>query len=173
MRSLAIVAVVATCVLLAGCDRPDVEQVTTTIKSMTADMAKEMNSGVMDTSMSRYAADCVSLPNYGPRLNGKEAIRKYYMQMAESGVKLSDVKFEVVNVLVDRMYAIETGNYTMTVEMAAMPPMTDEGKYITVWEKQTDGSWKIKVETWNTNKMPMMPAMEEEMMMGKEKMDKK
>jgi ketosteroid isomerase-like protein len=35
--------------------------------------------------------------------------------------------------------------------------MEDTGKYLTLWEKQADGSLKIKVETWNTDKNPMMP----------------
>lgn len=172
MRTLAVVGIVALAVVLAGCDRPDVEQVTNSIKSMTAEMAKEMNSGTMDTSMSRYATDCVSLPNHGPRLKGKDAIKKHYMQMMESGAKFSDVKFEVVDVKVDRVYAIEIGDYSMTFEMPGMPPMSDEGKYLTVWEKQSDGAWKIKIETWNTNKMPMMPGMEGEMMKGEEMMEK-
>jgi ketosteroid isomerase-like protein len=27
----------------------------------------------------------------------------------------------------------------------------DQGKYLTIWEKQSDGSLKIKVEMWNTD----------------------
>jgi len=33
-------------------------------------------------------------------------------------------------------------------------PMHDVGKYVTVWQKQIDGSLKIKVETWNTDANP-------------------
>jgi len=34
-------------------------------------------------------------------------------------------------------------------------PMDDYGKYLTVWEKQKDGSLKIKIETWNSDVDPM------------------
>jgi ketosteroid isomerase-like protein len=33
--------------------------------------------------------------------------------------------------------------------------MEDHGKYLTVWEKQKDGSLKVKVETWNSDVDPM------------------
>ena len=34
-------------------------------------------------------------------------------------------------------------------------PMEDHGKYLTIWEKQKDGSLKVKVETWNSDVDPM------------------
>jgi ketosteroid isomerase-like protein len=34
-------------------------------------------------------------------------------------------------------------------------PMDDHGKYLTIWEKQKDGSLKVKVETWNSDVQPM------------------
>jgi len=35
-------------------------------------------------------------------------------------------------------------------------PMEDHGKYLTIWEKQKDGSLKVKVETWNSDVNPAM-----------------
>ena len=42
-------------------------------------------------------------------------------------------------------------------------PMDDHGKYLTIWEKQKDGSLKTKIEIWNSdvNPMSMMPAAEQ------------
>jgi len=35
-------------------------------------------------------------------------------------------------------------------------PMTDHGKYATIWRKQTDGSWKVVVDIFNSDvEMPM------------------
>ena len=33
--------------------------------------------------------------------------------------------------------------------------VVEEGKYLTVWEKQADGSLKVKLETWNSDTNPM------------------
>ena len=34
-------------------------------------------------------------------------------------------------------------------------PITDEGKYLTIYERDAEGKLKIKVETWNSDHDPM------------------
>jgi hypothetical protein len=54
---------------------------------------------------------------------------------------------------------VEVGMYTITMVIPGMPqPVSDEGKYLTVWLKQSDGSYKIVDEIWNTNVHPMKGA---------------
>jgi hypothetical protein len=37
--------------------------------------------------------------------------------------------------------------------------MADTGKFVTVWRKQVDGSWKIAYDIWNTDiAAPAMPS---------------
>jgi ketosteroid isomerase-like protein len=31
-------------------------------------------------------------------------------------------------------------------------PVIDNGKYLAVWKKQADGSWKAEADTWNSDK---------------------
>jgi ketosteroid isomerase-like protein len=38
--------------------------------------------------------------------------------------------------------------------MEGMEPYQDAGKYLTICEKQADGSWLIKASTWNSD-IPM------------------
>jgi ketosteroid isomerase-like protein len=33
--------------------------------------------------------------------------------------------------------------------------MKDHGKYLNVWQKQSDGSWKLRADTWNSDVNPM------------------
>ena len=33
-------------------------------------------------------------------------------------------------------------------------PVTDNGKYLDIWQKQADGSWKVKADIWNSNLTP-------------------
>jgi ketosteroid isomerase-like protein len=122
---------------------------------------KDMMAGVFDTTLANYADNAVSMPNNGPMLKGKAAIKEYFQKEMGMGMKFTKVDFTTVDVQVSGSFAVETGTYSMTIEMPAManmPPIQDEGKYLTVYEKAADGSWKIKVETWNTNKMPPMPG---------------
>ena len=44
------------------------------------------------------------------------------------------------------------GTYTMTMtNPKTKKPMTDKGKYLTVYTKQTDGSWKAVADTYNSD----------------------
>jgi ketosteroid isomerase-like protein len=140
--------------------QPDVAQVRKAIESMTAKSAKEMVQGVWDTTLANFTDDAVSMPNWGPMAKGKSAIREEYGKMMGAGMKFTKVDFTTTDVQVSGEYAYEIGTYTMTMEMSSMAPMTDEGKYLTVYQRAKDGSWKIKVETWNTNKEPAMPKTE-------------
>jgi ketosteroid isomerase-like protein len=139
---------------------PDVAQVRKTIEGMTAQMQQEMETGTMDTTMARYVENPISMPNFGPMLTGRTAIKDYFRRMQAMGMTMKDVDFTVTDVQVGGPYAYEVGTYKMTVTMPGMGEIPDEGKYLTVWEKVPDGSWKIKIETWNTNMQPPMPGIE-------------
>jgi ketosteroid isomerase-like protein len=139
---------------------PDVASVRKTIEAMTEKTEKEMVAGVWDTTMATYTDDAVSMPNFEPMSKGKAAIKEQYRRMMGMGLKFTKVDFTTTDVQVSGEYAYELGTYTMTFEMPPMGQMSDEGKYVTVYQRGSDGSWKIKVETWNTNKQPTMPGAE-------------
>ena len=76
------------------------------------------------------------------------------------------MNLNIVEVIVCKEMVIEIGEYAISLTIPGMEmPVADKGKYITVWERQKDGSLKIKIETWNTDVNPME--------MGKEMMEKK
>jgi ketosteroid isomerase-like protein len=43
------------------------------------------------------------------------------------------------------------GTYQGTMNDAKGKPITDRGKYVTVWKKQADGNWKVVVDIFNSN----------------------
>jgi ketosteroid isomerase-like protein len=45
------------------------------------------------------------------------------------------------------------GTYELTVDQEGAS-MVIAGKYVTLWEKQTDGSWKVVVDCFNANGPP-------------------
>jgi ketosteroid isomerase-like protein len=48
--------------------------------------------------------------------------------------------------------AYSQGTYTMTVtNPKTKKPMTHKGKYLTVYTKQTDGSWKVVAHAFNSD----------------------
>jgi ketosteroid isomerase-like protein len=120
-------------------------------------MAKAMMEGNSQAALSFYANDAVSLPNYGEMVKGIDAIKKSNDEMMSSGMKVNSMEFNTVMVNTYGNMVSEVGTYKMNATMPGMAnPIDDTGKYLTLWEKQPDGSLKIKVETWNTDKNPMM-----------------
>lgn len=161
MRSLLVITL--TTLLFAACSgptpAPDLAAVKAEVEALVAKAAADMVAGTMDTTMSQYTDDAISLPEYGPLLRGKEAIKAHFTQMMGMGMTFTDVKFTTVEVSAAGPYVYEVGTYAMTVNMPNMGAMPDNGKYLTVYERGADGKLRIKVETWNTDKMPEMPGM--------------
>lgn len=157
MKTILVTA--ACCVFLASCapPAPDMEKVRADVQALLEKSEREMVAGTMDTTMSQYADDPLSLPNNGPLLRGKAAIRDYYSQMMAMGAKFTDVDFTTVEVMAGGQYVSDVGTYTMTIQIPGMPDIMDKGKYMTVYERMADGSLKIKAETWNTDSPPPMP----------------
>lgn len=146
--------------LLCSCapPKPDVAQVRKVIEEMTEKSEKDLMAGIMDTTLANYTEDAVSMPNNGPMLKGKNAIREFSGQMLGMGLKFTNVSFTTTDVQVSGEFAYEIGTYAMTMQMPQIGEMTEEGKYLTVYEKSADGNWKIKVETWNSSRQPPMPG---------------
>jgi ketosteroid isomerase-like protein len=158
-ETLKTVLVVAICgLLLASCSPPppDVAKIRKEVEDLVQNSARDMVTGKMDSTLSQYADDPVSMPNNGPMLKGKPAIKAYFSQMM-NGLKFKSVTFTTTDVFVGGPYIYEIGTYAMTMTMGTMPEMSDKGKYLTVYERGKDGKLKIKAETWNTDTMPPMP----------------
>ena len=128
------------------------------IVKINQEMAKAMMEGNSQATLGFYTKDAVTMPNYGEMVKGIDAIKKSNDEMASSGMKVNSMEFNTVMINTYGNVVSEIGTYKMNATMPGMAtPMEDNGKYLTLWEKQPDGSLKIKVETWNTDKNPMMP----------------
>ncbi len=137
---------------------PDVAKARKDIEAITQKAANDMMSGKFDTTLTQYTDDAVSMPNFEPMVRGKVALKEYSKRMIAMGMKFTKVEFKTVDVQVSGSFAFEIGTFTMAFQMPGMSEMNEEGKYLTVYERAADGTWKIKVETWNANQPPTAPA---------------
>jgi len=130
------------------------------MKELTAigDMFTElMAKNDMDAMLEWYLDDAISLPNYGPRMQGMAEFKAHHEMMSGSGMKIHSFESEPTEAWESGDHVIEIGNFTISLEMPGMGKMDDKGKYMTIYVRQADGSLKIKAETWNTDLNPMMP----------------
>lgn len=120
------------------------------------DKAAEMMVANDEAGMwANYTDDVISMPSYEPMMKGIDACKESYKKMNESGMKMTAFKSVVTDIIDAGDYVVDIGTYKISMSIPGMDmPWDDHGKYMTIWEKQDDGSLKIKVETWNTDVNP-------------------
>jgi ketosteroid isomerase-like protein len=145
------------------------EEYKTQIEKMNKQMVKNMLEGNVEKSLEMYTDDAISLPSYEPMLEGIEEIKESQEKMKSSGMKFDSFVPTIVKVIPGENMVTEIGTYKVSMSMPGMEQaMNDQGKYVTIWEKQDDGSLKIKVETWNSDVDPMTQMKSMEKMVGEE-----
>ncbi len=126
------------------------------IEEINKEMTKNMIEGNVEKNLSMYTDDAISLPSNQPMQEGIAAIRQASEEMAKTGMKVSSFEPTVKKVIPEGNLITEIGTYKIKLTMPGMDqPVEDHGKYLTIWEKQQDGSLKVKVETWNSDVNPM------------------
>jgi len=88
------------------------------------------------------------VPN-APIATGKDAIAK----AIESDFKNDDIAWHVKKVGVAKSgdLGYTSGTTEMTFKDASGNTKSDKGKYLTVWKKQADGTWKVLVDMFNSD----------------------
>jgi ketosteroid isomerase-like protein len=126
------------------------------IENLNKEMTKYMLEGDHEKSLSMYTADAISMPSNEPMRDGIAAIRKGAEEMAKMDMKVTLFEPTTLKVIPDGKLITEIGTYKIKLTVPGMDqPVEDHGKYLTLWEKQADGSLKVKVEIWNSDLNPM------------------
>jgi uncharacterized protein (TIGR02246 family) len=117
-----------------------------------ADAAWSKAAGAKDAAAtaSFYADNAVLMAPGGPASNGKDAILKgFTAMMADKNFALSfaPAKIEVAK---SSDLAYDLGDFSLTVSDPKGKAQTLKGKYVVVWGKQSDGSWKALVDCPST-----------------------
>jgi uncharacterized protein (TIGR02246 family) len=110
-----------------------------------------VNAGDADGWVACFADDGIQMPpNFGTNA-GKAAIRgwnKGFLGLFSCQLKLS---VDEVQVVAD--WAFERGRYDITLApKSGGASVDDNGKYITVYQRQPDGGWRIARDIWNSDR---------------------
>ena len=100
-----------------------------------------------------YTDDGILLPPNSDVIKGKQGIKAFWSAVIEMGVK--DVDLATVEIMVMGNMVCEIGKYSLTIQPEGLEEaIVDNGKYLVIWNKTVDGSWKLHIDIWNTS----MPA---------------
>ncbi|MGH3697474.1 MAG: YybH family protein [Pseudonocardiaceae bacterium] len=115
---------------------------------------KAIAAGQLDATVSYYGDGAVLFAPSAPIARTKDEIRQTWMQFFASipaGATLSS-KTTKVEVARSGDLAYTTGTYAVGLNNAAI----DKGKFVDVWKKQADGSWKAVIDIFNSD-LPVPP----------------
>jgi len=134
----------------AGAPAADVAAVQRSIDSSLTKFAAAITTGDTAGMLSIYTDDAVVMPQGMPVVSGRAAVSQYNAGMF-SMFTVSNASFSTTDLIVVGDYAIESGIYRMTMKPKTGPAMPDTGKYISVWRRQSDGSWKMAKDIFNSD----------------------
>ena len=113
----------------------------------------------IDKTISYYAEDAIVMPPNAPSAKTRETIRTAWKEMLTTPGAAIRWKTTKVEVAKAGDLACVSGTYEETMTEASGKPVKDYGKYVEIFKKQADGTWKVVADIWNSD-LPTSAASE-------------
>lgn len=121
---------------------------------MAADLAWSQAYSTSEEPADVFAGNVVDdsylLPPGAPMVRGKVNIREFIAGLEASPEFSVSWSPTAATVSADGDMGYTVGGYQMTMAPEGAPTQID-GKYLTVWKKQADGSWMVSADMFNAN----------------------
>ena len=145
-----VLAVVMMASLIAGA-KSGPSSAAEAIKNADQQWAQAASAKDVDKATSFCGPDAAILVPNAPAAEGTDAIRKWFQDTFNApGFKLS---WHATGAEAARSgdLGYSTGKYELSFTDASGKTVSDHGKYVTVWKKQADGSWKVVRDIFNSD----------------------
>jgi ketosteroid isomerase-like protein len=128
----------------------------TAVKTADAAWAKAAAAHDLVNSLAFYAGDAVVLPAHQEMLTNKPDILKSWTALLDKNNTVTWKPMWVEAAKSGELVYV-VGTYTLSTKAGKGKPTVDHGKYMAVWKKQDDGSWKAEANSWNSD-LPLAGA---------------
>ncbi len=95
-----------------------------------------------------YTSDAIAFPPDSEMIRGNEAIGEFWKTTRNGGVE--SAALTTIDVGLSGDVAYETGKVSLAIHPAGKEPTTSAAKYVVVWKRRADGSWKMHRDIWNS-----------------------
>ena len=126
------------------------------VRKTDADWVKAAQTKQVDAWVAFYGDDAVVLPPNDKTADSKESIRKVVGDLLALPGLSANWQMTKVEVARSGDIAYGWGTYELAWNDAKGKPVTDRGKLVEIWKKQSDGGWKCIVDTWSSD-LPAAP----------------
>ena len=147
-RIIAILLLSLTWILTAGCtSKIDLEKEKENLLNTDIEFSKtSVEKGAAEAFYLYLTDDAVQLPAGLPPIVGREKIRQSMSGSSKAVLKWEPVKAEVAK---SGDFGYTWGNYEVSWQGEDGKTQTLYGKYLNIWKKQPDGTWKAAVDIGN------------------------
>jgi ketosteroid isomerase-like protein len=152
---LALVLLVSGCGQQAPKDTRAADE--STLRDLDAQWSKAAAARDADATVSYYSDDASLLAPNAPAVGDKQSIHAAWAALLGPDTSLS-WQASKVDVASSGDLAYVMGVYQLTTKDAHENFTTDRGKYVEVWKKQADGSWKTVADIFNTDLPAQAPT---------------
>src|SRR5215472_13467034 len=121
------------------------------LRDLDAQWAKAAAAKDVEQTIGYYSNDAIVLPPNATSAATNEAIRNVWKDMLASPGLTITWKPTRVQLAKSGDMGWVSGVYELTMNDASGKPINDRGKYLEVWEKQSDGNWKCRADMWNSD----------------------
>ena len=134
------------------------EPVEQLLRDLDAKWAKAAAAKDIEQTVAYYSDDAIVLPPNATSAGTKETVRNVWKEMFASPGLVITWKPTKVQLAKSGDMGWVSGTYELTMNDASGKPIDDRGKYLEVWEKQSDGNWKCRADMWNSDLAASAPA---------------
>ena len=105
----------------------------------------------VDKTVSFYSDDAIVMPPNASAATTKESIRSAWKEMLTTPGAAINWRTTTVEVAKAGDLAYVSGTYEAAMTDANGKPVKDRGKYVEIFKKQADGTWKVIADIWNSD----------------------
>lgn len=120
------------------------------LRKLDAEWSAAASAKNVEKTISYYSDDAIVLPPNGPAATTREAIHARWKNDISTMISGS-WKATRVEVAKSGDMAWVSGTFDWVSKDASGKKVTDHGKYLEVFQKQADGSWKCTADCWNSD----------------------
>ena len=124
------------------------------IRAADSAFAAAATAGNLDGVVAVYASDAALLPPNLPPQKGRNAIRSFWGGFLNAYTVRFELSSDTIEGRGDLAYNVGQYRFTAVPKARADPGVADEGKFLEVLKRQSDGSWKYVVDMYSSNLAP-------------------
>jgi len=148
MKKIILIFIITiTCIIIISCgEKPDQSII---LKKTINQFYDAIENGDGEKRADMFTKNAMMMPNHWKLVQGKSAIRDVILSGTRMVFKIKDLDRLELSKSDSMAYSVNSYFYTYHPE--GQEPVWHKTKNVHIWKLQTDGSWKLHLDIWNSD----------------------